>query len=546
MNNVMRFLLALAAMFVCASSWAGSYYGKVTANVSPTGAGTVYVAESSDAAPSTDEYQATHSASKKSAETFDPSADVVFYVYAQPAAGYKFLKWTVSGGTLDNASQASGCKVTVNANGNESKPTEASVTANFEPLPRIPVPTAITGLVYDGTEKIGVKTGTGYALTGNTATAAGSHPATATLDADHLWEDGSSEPAEIIWTIQRKVVTVTAQNARKTFGEKDPERFAATVVGTLGSESVSYAVARVQGEDVGTWAIVPSGEAEQGNYAVSFANGTFTIVPRPILVSVAATSKYYGEADPEFKWTVSGTEAFPLAAGGVMPNGQPVELRGMLVRTAGEDVKDSPYDIDTLTSLNEANNPNYVFEEQLDGEDRFTILSRPTIEICIARGEGVSDVQTNGVSVVGDLELSAGTTKVTLELEAGGLTVPVYKVTTNGVTTVTKKTAAYPIASGDTLEFLAEEAADDPQADPEQIKTAIIDAIDPADPDDEEDVKRYDKAVAKVEAVVGEGANQVSAREFAAYINENQMMSKDIAESDYVAASVKLEEYWIG
>ena len=42
-------------------------------------------------------------------------------------------------------------------------------------------PSAITGLVYNGSAQTGVPAGTGYTITGNTATDAGTHTATATL-----------------------------------------------------------------------------------------------------------------------------------------------------------------------------------------------------------------------------------------------------------------------------------------------------------------------------------------------------------------------------
>ena len=538
MNKVMRFLLALVTMFVCASSWAsgGTFYGRVTAKTSPVGAGMVYVG-TSNTPPTDSQYKEQSLATNSKQVSTGSSASVEFYVYAKPAAGYKFSKWTVTDGDLGNASQALGCKVTVTASGTSDSPTEATVTANFEPLPKIPVPTAVAGLVYDGTAKTGVNAGTGYTLTGNTATAAGGYTAMATLAAGYLWEDGSDEPKPIPWSINPKPVTVTANDSGKTFGEKDPATFAATVVGTLGTDTVSYTLTRVAGEDVGTWAIVPTGETEQGNYAVSFANGTFTIVPRPILVSVAAASKYYGEADPEFKWTVSGTEAFPLAAGGVMPNGQTVELKGTLIRTAGEDVKDSPYDIDTLTSFNEGNNPNYVFVEQLDGEDRFTILPRPTIGIRIAKGEGVSDVQTNGVSVVGELELPADATEVGLELVSTN-TIPIFKFKKNdGDWGVTNKTPVIAVVAGDALMFTSEEAkVDDPAVTPEQTKQAIIDAIDEGP--NKEIVAQKVNAVVDISDEPADG--KVSAKEMAKWITDNTIKSADMAASGRLVASVKL------
>lgn len=65
----------------------------------------------------------------------------------------------------------------------------------------IPVPTANTGLVYNGKAQIGVPEGPGYTLTGQSNSEAGSHEATATLKSGFVWADGSSTAKNIVWTI---------------------------------------------------------------------------------------------------------------------------------------------------------------------------------------------------------------------------------------------------------------------------------------------------------------------------------------------------------
>ena len=67
----------------------------------------------------------------------------------------------------------------------------------------IPVPAAKTGLTYTGSELTGVKAGTGYTLTGNTATDAGSYTAVATLSSGYMWSDGTSEDKSIPWSIAK-------------------------------------------------------------------------------------------------------------------------------------------------------------------------------------------------------------------------------------------------------------------------------------------------------------------------------------------------------
>ena len=80
--------------------------------------------------------------------------------------------------------------------------------------------------------------------------------------------------------ISKADVTVTAKDASKTFGEAEPEMFVVDVAGNIGDDAIRYNVARATGENVGTYAITPTGDVEQGNYKVAFVPGTFTINPK--------------------------------------------------------------------------------------------------------------------------------------------------------------------------------------------------------------------------------------------------------------------------
>ncbi len=75
---------------------------------------------------------------------------------------------------------------------------------NPDPTPTsIPVPTANTGLKWTGAEQTGVNEGTGYTLTGHTGTNVGNYTATATLEQDYRWNDGTGAPKTIAWSIAR-------------------------------------------------------------------------------------------------------------------------------------------------------------------------------------------------------------------------------------------------------------------------------------------------------------------------------------------------------
>lgn len=70
-------------------------------------------------------------------------------------------------------------------------------------LTSVPVPKAVTGLVYTGAELTGVNEGTGYTLTGHREINAGSYTAIATLESGYQWEDGTTEPKRIPWSIAK-------------------------------------------------------------------------------------------------------------------------------------------------------------------------------------------------------------------------------------------------------------------------------------------------------------------------------------------------------
>ena len=67
------------------------------------------------------------------------------------------------------------------------------------------IPVAIAGLKYNGKTQTGVASGTGYTLEGNTAKAVGAYTAIATLLDGYMWEDGTTEPKSIAWSIAEEV-----------------------------------------------------------------------------------------------------------------------------------------------------------------------------------------------------------------------------------------------------------------------------------------------------------------------------------------------------
>ncbi len=189
---------------------------------------------------------------------------------------YTFLGWT-------NA-------VTTTATAAENLPEVTGPVTNaaaFKTWTKVAVPTAKTGLVYDGTAKTGVADSEDYTRSGDdTATAAGDYTATVTLaDPDNtVWAGDTVAPTTatnktVAWSIAPAPVTITVANASKKHGEDDPA-FTGTVEGLVAEGdlgTVTYGRTN-DTQAVGVYAgvIVPTYTAN-ANYAVTVTPGTFTI-----------------------------------------------------------------------------------------------------------------------------------------------------------------------------------------------------------------------------------------------------------------------------
>ena len=115
----------------------------------------------------------------------------------------------------------------------------ASVIIDRKP---IPVPTAKSGLVYNGQMQTGVEQGEGYTLTGvSTAADAGSYTAIAALDGNHIWEDGSTEAKTLAWSIAP--ARMTGVQASGYSGTYDGKAHGITVTGYPSGVTVMYGTA---------------------------------------------------------------------------------------------------------------------------------------------------------------------------------------------------------------------------------------------------------------------------------------------------------------
>lgn len=158
----------------------------------------------------------------------------------------------------------------------QSDPTKTTFT--YSGLAQAPTVTA-TGVVGtdDCTVTVTVTAGQGSSLTNDKAINAGSYTATVSPleNKNYKLPDAKTRT----FTITRAPVTVTADNKTMGFGDPEPE-WTATVTGMVNNENpnlITYTVSCNHGDENGTYDIIPSGAAEQGNYTVTYVKGTLII-----------------------------------------------------------------------------------------------------------------------------------------------------------------------------------------------------------------------------------------------------------------------------
>ena len=102
----------------------------------------------------------------------------------------------------------------------------------------VDVPTAATGLVYDGAVKIGISepTDKSYTVKNGSAINAGTYTATLTLNKGFKWADGSTEPKTVTWEIARmpdvEIEVTLTQTEYEYTGLEISAYFTITIKGT--------------------------------------------------------------------------------------------------------------------------------------------------------------------------------------------------------------------------------------------------------------------------------------------------------------------------
>lgn len=134
-------------------------------------------------------------------------------------------------------------------------------------------PAAISGLVYSGTAQNGVEyaENVGYTISGDlTATNAGSYCATAALDSNHSWIDGSTNEKTISWSIARKSVALAAQSNSLRYSNTAEQTYTAAQLLALLNDSNADTTLTITDVTTGANSILAA-DAELKNGAVSYA-----------------------------------------------------------------------------------------------------------------------------------------------------------------------------------------------------------------------------------------------------------------------------------
>ena len=141
---------------------------------------------------------------------------------------------------------------------------------------------------YDGTTHVFAADGEGYTVENVIGVYAGSYVAYARLADGCIWEDGTSGVKSYAWSIAKAPLSVKANDAEKTVGEKEDPPLTYSVTGVVAWDSpksvIDVVLGRMSGEEEGTYDIVlVRADVLDSNYSfnpeTSFTPGVFTIKP---------------------------------------------------------------------------------------------------------------------------------------------------------------------------------------------------------------------------------------------------------------------------
>jgi hypothetical protein len=195
---------------------------------------------------------------------------------------------------------------------------------------KVDIPVAVSGLVYNGLQQTGFVAATGYTLTGNTGTVAGSYSATATLYAGYIWSDETEIDKTIPWSINKASLTATYPGETIFFGETPALTVNVTgfVNGETAASAAGYLAPTITNAnvDVGTYALTPSGGSAD-NYTFSYVAGDLVIqAAAQDVTSAGYTGTYDGSAHGITVTQTGGTVTY--SADGITYGADPLTYTG--------------------------------------------------------------------------------------------------------------------------------------------------------------------------------------------------------------------------
>ncbi|NBT90760.1 MAG: hypothetical protein EBT50_08040, partial [Verrucomicrobia bacterium] len=115
-----------------------------------------------------------------------------------------------------------------------------------------------------------------------------------------------SQPAGLAADIGKMVLTLTADPKSKVYGDADPALTYQLTSGTLASgDSLTGALSRASGANVGTYAIGQGTVAATANYTINFVADNLTVTQRPLTVTADPKTKVYGQNDPALTYQIT-------------------------------------------------------------------------------------------------------------------------------------------------------------------------------------------------------------------------------------------------
>ena len=177
--------------------------------------------------------------------------------------------------------------------------TKSTLTINRK---SIPTPVAIEGLIYDGTSQKGVMEGTGYTITGNTGTNAGTYNATVTPESNYQWNNGNNltSARQVTWVIGKRTLNVFADTKYKEYQAANPAltyTYSNQASGQTPTFSGSLQTSATTNSSVGVYDITQGtlalNEPYASNYTISYNKGILSIGRKVAMIPSKVTGLIY-------------------------------------------------------------------------------------------------------------------------------------------------------------------------------------------------------------------------------------------------------------